>query len=339
MRKAGYDESGEMAWIEADDPNDLGSYAVVETSVVPLCTEYRYHADGVRMARVGHEAVGTVVSVPDGSDLSPGQRVVVMPTWPCGQCRFCQSGHYVHCLHPDFPWEHEGYTGGADTVAQKLIKPDWLLVPIPEGISDEMASMTLCALGPSFGAMQTLGVDSETTVLISGLGPVGLGGVVNGVDRGARVIAVEPNDFRRSLGESLGAEVVAETGDAAVAAIRDLTDGVGPDAVVECTGVEAARRVAVEAVRNLGSVAFVGEGGEFTVHVSDELIRTGKRLLGSWHYNLNDTEAIFGVVRRRGDLLERMITHRFPISDFRKAWDAQSTGKAGKVLLFNERGS
>lgn len=333
MKKASYTDTGDVAWIDIEDPADLGRYAVVETTVVPICTEYKYHFDGVRMDRIGHEAVGRVVSVPDGSDLSAGTRVVVMPTWPCGRCTYCKAGSYVHCITPDYPWEADDYTSGADTFAEQLIKPDWLLVPIPDDMSDEMASMTLCGLGPTFGAMQTLDVRKDSTVLIMGLGPVGLGGVVNAIDRGARVVAIEPNPYRRELGETLGAEVIAFTGDDVVAYIRQETADLGPDVVVECTGIEAARKVAIRTVRPMGSVAFVGEGGDLTIHVSDELIRTGKRLLGSWHYNLYDTSKLFHVVRRNTDLVESMITHRFPLERFRDAWDTQQTGRTGKVLL------
>lgn len=333
MKKAGYTDNGGIAWIETEDPADLGRYAVVEPTVVPICTEYRYHYDGVRMGRIGHEAVGRVVSVPNGSDLSAGTRVVVMPTWPCGTCPYCKAGFYVHCIRPDYPWEADDYTSGADTFAEQLIKPDWLLVPIPGDLSDEMASMTLCGLGPTFGAMQTLDVGTDSTVLIMGLGPVGLGGVVNAIDRGARVVAIEPNPYRRELGEALGAEVIASTDDDVVAYIRQETDDLGPDVVLECTGIEAARKVAIRSVRSMGSVAFVGEGGDLTTHVSDELIRTGKRLLGSWHYNLYDTPQLFDVMRRNPDLVESMITHRFPLENFVEAWNTQKTGRTGKVLL------
>ncbi|HMN60123.1 MAG TPA: hypothetical protein PJ988_07150, partial [Anaerolinea sp.] len=99
---------------------------------------------------------------------------------------------------------------GTAAYAQYLIKPDWLLLPIPEDISTEHAAMACCGLGPTFGAMQRLAVEAFDTLLICGLGPVGLGGVINAVRRGARVIGVESNPYRAQLALQLGAEIVLD---------------------------------------------------------------------------------------------------------------------------------
>ena len=74
-------------------------------------------------------------------------------------------------------------------MAQLMLKPDWLLRKVPKDVPDDYAALACCGLGPTFGAIQRMAVSSYDTLLITGLGPVGLGGVVNGVYRGARVIA------------------------------------------------------------------------------------------------------------------------------------------------------
>ena len=68
-----------------------------------------------------------------------------------------------------------------------------MLVPIPDGISYDHASMACCGLGPTFGAVQRAKLGPDDTLLITGLGPVGLGGVINGTHRGAKVIGVDTN--------------------------------------------------------------------------------------------------------------------------------------------------
>ena len=97
-------------------------------------------------------------------------------------------------------------------MAQYLLKQDWMLLPIPDDMSYEHAAMACCGLGPTFGAFQTMGVDRYDTVLITGLGPVGLGGVINAVYRGARVIGVDANRYRAKLALELGASAVIDTG-------------------------------------------------------------------------------------------------------------------------------
>jgi glucose-fructose oxidoreductase len=138
-----------------------------------------------------------------------------------------------------------------------------------------------CGLGPTYNACERLALDGHDTVLVSGAGPVGLGGVVNATHRGARVLVTEPAPYRADLARELGADAVV-----------DPTDGRGVDAAVECTGLAEARRTALEALRPRGTLAIVGEGGEFPVHGSDDLIRTGNAVLGIWHYPLGQAEDV-----------------------------------------------
>src|SRR5262249_60271962 len=88
---------------------------------------------------------------------------------------------------------------------QARCKQDWLLVPIPGGVSYGRGALACCGLGPSLGAMQTMGVSASDTILITGLGPVGLGAIVNARFRGAGVIAVESVPWRVERALAIGA--------------------------------------------------------------------------------------------------------------------------------------
>ena len=114
--------------------------------------------------------------------------------------------------------------------------------------------------------MQLMDVDRHDTVLITGLGPVGLGGVINGVYRGARVIAVDSIPYRAEKALELGAAaVVNPTDEDALQQILDLTGARrGVDKAVDCSGVVAAHRLCIDAARRKGQVAFVGECGDDT---------------------------------------------------------------------------
>lgn len=321
--------------VERETPHAWGDVVVVKIHVTPMCTEYKLYRDGHATDVLGHEAAGEVVEVAQPGRVKVGDRVVVMPQYPCGTCNYCLAGDYVYCLNNLDILRLTHNRAGTATYAQYILKQDWLLIPIPDDMSYEHASMACCGLGPTFGAMQRLDVNAYDTVLITGMGPVGLGGVVNAVYRGAKVIAVEPHPYRRNLALQLGAIAAIDPNDpTAMQQILSLTGGKGVDKAVECAGTPEAQRFMINAVRRRGQVAFVAEAGEFTVHVSNDLLRKGLVVHGIWHWNLADAPRMMHTIRAMGHLLDKMITHRFPLSRVQDAWELQLTGNCGKVLLY-----
>ena len=194
----------ECAIVQKPRPQSRGTVAVVQVRVAPLCTECKQYQQGDRSGCLGHEAVGEVAEIALPGRIQVGDRVVVMPQSACGVCALCRAGDYIYCEQNVDLLALTGSTAGTATYAQYLLKPDWLLLPIPDDISDDHAAMACCGLGPTFGAMETLGVDAEDTVLITGLGAVGLGGVINAKQRGARVIGIESHPYRAALARELG---------------------------------------------------------------------------------------------------------------------------------------
>ena len=334
----------QCSFVRRPIPRAKGEFVVVKMMAAPLCTEYADFADGCARAEfqrgdedpscLGHEAAGEVVEIAQPGNVAVGDRVVVMPGFWCGTCRFCKSGEYIHCQHPVDPHQACDCESGAAAYAEYCLKQDWLLLPIPDDISYEHASMACWGLGPAWNAMQTMQVTAEDTVLISGLGPVGLGTVINAVYRGARVICVARNPYRSKLALELGAECVInpESGDA-LAQIHDLTDGEGAAKSVETSGQLHYLNLLMAATRRKGHLAFVGESGQFPIAVSDQMIRNGLNLHGIWHWNLNDTDAMLAMIREVGPSLDKMITHRFPFREIEDAWRLQMTGACGKVVL------
>jgi len=320
--------------IDLPTPKAKGEFTVVKIHAAPMCTEYKSFRDGVSCQSIGHEAAGEVVEVAQAGRVKVGDRVVVMPQIPCGKCSLCLKGEYIHCQNCLDVAEVAGYPHGNGTYAQYMLKQDWLLVPIPDEMSYEHASMACCGLGPTFGAMQTMHVDAFDTVVITGMGPVGLGGVINAAYRGARVIAVSRNPFRANLARELGAEAVINPDDKnALEQIMDLTGGIGFDKAVECSGVPARMRLLIDAARRKGQIAFVGEAEDLTIKVSDDMIRKGLTLFGAWHFNLSDTPRIMQIIADSADKLDRLITHTFPMNKVQEAFELQLTGQCGKVIL------
>jgi threonine dehydrogenase-like Zn-dependent dehydrogenase len=299
-----------------------------------MCTEYETFLSGHRADQLGHEAVGEVVEVAQPGRVEAGDRVVVLPQYPCGRCALCLAGDYTFCEHSyDFAEAH-GTADGSATMAQYMLKPDWLLHPIPDGISYERASLAGCALGPAFGAFRDMKLDAFDTVLITGAGPVGLGAVVNASYWGATPIVVESVPYRVEVARRMGVAHILDPDDSdLVRKIRDLTGGRGADCAVECAGVVAAQRVCLEATRRRGRIAFVGEcDDELPVRVSPDLIRNGYRLYGSWYYNRRDVAPVLRVIQE-SPLIGHLISHVLPMSRIQEAFELSASHRTAKVIL------
>jgi len=192
--------------------------------------------------------------------------------------------------------------------------------------------MACCGLGPTFNAIQMMKVNSLDCVLISGLGAVGLGGVVNARVRGARVIGIEGHPYRVALAKTLGAEAVFDPTDPdLVTKIRDLTGGKGADKSIEASSTETGPGVLAQATRLNGELTSVGWGRP--INMKDVVFR-GITVRGAWHWNhLRDGRAMAETLTKAAPLLDKLITHTFPMSRVQDAWELQMTGNCGKVLL------
>lgn len=318
--------------VDQPEPTIAGNYAKVKVLTAPMCTEVHAYRDGHVTEELGHEAAGVVLEVPATSHLKVGQRVVVMPQNGCGLCVQCLCGEHIHCTQPINPHAVCGCANGRATYAQVLIQQDWLLVPIPEDIDMDHASMACCGLGPTFNSMQLMDVNAMDTLLVSGLGPVGLGAVVNGLVRGARVLAIEGNPWRAALAKSMGVEeVVDPSNENALAQIMELTKGLGVDKSVETSSAEMAPDFLVKASRKKGHVTSVGWGGPI---LARDIVAKGLHIHGAWHWNhLCDVGAMWTTIRKTEKLLDMQITHRMPMNRVEEAFKLQLGGECGKILL------
>jgi threonine dehydrogenase-like Zn-dependent dehydrogenase len=334
MKKAVILGEHQAGLVDVPTPQPKADWALVKVYVTPMCTEYKMFVPGHQAQFLGHEAAGEVVEIAQPGQVQVGDRVVVMPLYACGKCDLCIAGDFIHCENvPDF----ETFTGspeGRATYAQYLLKPSWLLAKIPDGVSYELASLSLCALGPSFGAFDAMDIDVFDTVLITGLGAVGLGAVVNAKFRGARVIGVESIPYRVERARMLGADVVLDPRDeSTLDQIRELTGGKGVDKALDCAGVVAAQRLCIDATRRKGQVAFVGEcNDDLKIKISPDMIRKGLTIRGSWHYNLTLFPKIMQVIRE-SPVIDKLISHVLPMSEIQKAFEISASHQCAKILL------
>ncbi len=312
--------------VERPTPGLRDGWALVRIDAAPLCAEYKLFRSGRTGESLGHEAAGTVVECAGRTAVQPGDRVVVMPQYPCGTCDHCRSGEYIYC--------EDNLDDDAGTMAEYIAKPAWLLVPIPADVPTDLGALACCGLGPSYGALARASASAGATLLVTGLGPVGLGAVVNGVYRGLRVIGVDGNAYRAALARDLGAVAVLDPNDPDVLAqIRALSGGRGPGVGVDCSGHVDAHRLQLDAAARRACVVLVGESNEATpIRVSPDLIRKGLTVMGSWHYSLTDVPNVMRVI---GEFpgVERLITHRFPFDRVQEAFEVSESQQCAKVIL------
>lgn len=329
MRAAAITDTGRVEVVEQVRPTATRDLVVVKNLVAPMCTEFKQRRAGVLSESVGHEAAGIVVDAGGSTRVRVGDRVAVMPHYGCGSCEDCLAGDHMHCVRQRDVLAETGQPHGTGSYAQYVLKPDWLLAPVPDDISLKHAAFACCGLGPTFAALQRMHVGALDTLLVSGCGPVGLGAVVQGVVRGARVLAVETHPYRAQLARDLGAERVLDPlSEDVPAVVHELTGGA--DAGVETSGAPTAARTLALAARRRGSVSFIS----WNDIELPALVPLGLTLHGIWHWNhLTMARAMWDTIRKARPLLDTMLTHVLPLEDVAAAMDLQDTGRCGKVFL------
>ena len=328
--------SGErkVEFVELPDPQPQSDWVVVKIRASALCTEYKAYTTGRRVAILGHEGAGEVVAVAQPTSVQVGDKVVVLPQYPCGTCELCISGDYVYCENNYNFEEFNGSESGSGTFAHFTLKPSWLLPKIPEDVSFAKATMAIDGVGASFGGLEAINVNAQDTVLITGLGPVGLGAIVNAKFRNARIIGVEPSAWRKQRALDMGVEVVLDPNDPTIEIrIKDLTSGHGVDCAIDCSGNVMAERLCIDATRRRGRVVFVGESrDDLTIEVRRDMIRKGLTVVGSWLYNRTDYHKVMKVIQE-SPLIDLLISHEMPMTKLQDAFEILDRGEGAKIVI------
>ncbi|MEU9268491.1 zinc-dependent alcohol dehydrogenase family protein [Streptomyces sp. NPDC048251] len=237
---------------------------------------YRGVASRTAGQRIGHEFLGTVEAVgSEVRDLRPGDFVVAPFVWSDGTCDYCREGLQTSCPQGGF-WGEVGSDGGQGE-AVRVPFADGTLVKLPKETADEEKLLpSLLALSDVMSTGHHAAVAARVrpgaTVAVVGDGAVGLCGVLAAQRLGAgRIIALGRHEQRTAIARGFGAtDVVAERGEAAIEAVKELTGGQGAHAVLEAVGTEESMRTAISIARDGGAVGYVGvpHGGSAGVDIS-----------------------------------------------------------------------
>lgn len=242
--------------------------AVVRVLRACICGSdlWAYRGESARQPgqRIGHEFLGVVEETGAGVDgFAVGDLVVAPFVWSDGTCAYCADGLTTSCPEGGF-WGSVGSDGGQGE-AVRVPHADGTLVKLPAAAaSDDRLLTALLALSDVLGtghhAALGAGVTKGSTVAVVGDGAVGLCGVLAAKRLGAeRIIALGRHSARTDIARRFGAtDVVAERGEAALAAVRELTRGEGAHSVIEAVGTEQSMRTALDIVRDGGAIGYVG---------------------------------------------------------------------------------
>ncbi|WP_083392046.1 zinc-binding dehydrogenase [Bacillus sp. MUM 13] len=276
----------------------------------------------------GHEPAGIITQVGDGvSKFQEGDRVAVYLALGCGECAHCKSGYKMFCKE----FKCIGFdANGGD--ADYMVVPAENCMRLPDDISFVTAAVSTDAVGTLFHAQKRLGISGRDKLVIFGMGPMGAAGVMIAHALGATVIAVDMLDERLEMAKELGADYVINGKNTNVQEeIARITNGIGADAAIDCSGSPFAENDALDCVRPHGRVAFVGESKESTIKPSQQLIRKQVTLIGSWYFPIQEFDEIAEFIVRKKLPVEKLVTHRFKLEEAETAFrlfDERKTEKA-----------
>ncbi len=328
---------------------------------------------------VGHEPMGVVEEIGPGvRDLAVGDRVVVPFNVSCGTCWMCSRGLHSQC---ETTQNREHGTGaslfgysvlygqvpGGQAEAMRVPFADTLPIAVPDGPPDERFIYLSDVLPTAWQAVEYADVPEGGTLMVIGVGPIGDMACRIALSRGLRVIAVDPVPARLARVAARGVEVL-QSGDEVPDRVRALTDGRGPDSVIDAVGMEAhgspvaemgqkalrllpkqvqgtvmtkagvdrlaALYLAIECVRRGGTVSVSGVYGGAADPMPMLQLFDKQIQLRMGQANVRRwSDDILAVLNQDDDVLgvEQFATHRLPLQDAPEAYATFRDKKDGMV--------
>lgn len=279
--------------------------------------------------QTGHEFVGEIVELCDNvNGLKVGQKVSGEGHLVCGHCRNCKAGKRHLCAH----------TVGVGVnrpgaFAEYLCIPATNVFPIPDGISDDEASI-LDPLGNAVHTALSYDLVGED-VLITGAGPIGIMASVIAKHVGARhIVLTDVNEYRLELAKKLGVNHPINVGKTDLKEVmHELKMSEGFDVGLEMSGSPHALNSMLATMKHGGKIALLGILPPNTAIEWNDVIFKGLFIKGIYGREIFETWYKMCAMIQSGLNIKPIFTHRFKVDDFQKGFDAMLSGKAGKVIL------
>ncbi|MEV0720301.1 Zn-dependent alcohol dehydrogenase [Asanoa sp. NPDC050611] len=342
------------------DPPRAGE-VLVDIAHCGVCHSDLHYLDGSLRTGLpvilGHEAAGVVAAVgPSVTDLKPGDKVVLTMAPSCGRCYWCANGERTLCQRfaglvggafPDgstrLSWQGAPVRRGLvlSAFAERTVVPVEAAVRIPDDMPTEIAAVIGCAVQTGVGAvLNTARVPVGASVVVSGLGAVGLSIVQAAVIAGATtILAADMNAARRAEALRLGATHVADPVAEPVDKLaRSLTDGRGADFAFDAVGRGAVVETLLKATRNGGTTVMVGIPSTSDTVSVRALVHAfyEKKLVGCYLGSANphrDFPRILDLWRAGRLDLAGMVTAKRPLAEVNLALDDLRRGAGVRTVL------
>lgn len=343
MRAVVLSGPNQFAPAEIEKPQIGPDEILLEMKAAAICgTDMRIltgkKTKGVRYPSViGHEFCGVIAEV--GADVKGyevGEKVVVANVIPCHHCSSCLRGRTNACLdRKAIGYEFDGGFEEYIRIPSICIE-NGNVVKLPEYMSYQAGAL-IEPLSCCIRGLKNAGTGFNDDVLIVGAGPIGLFHLQLSKIAGARkVIVSEPNEQRRKVALELGADLVVDPTKEDLPAIVDReTNGQGMDVIVMAIGVPALVNSTLKLCKRGGTVnlfaGFAGTG-ESTVEVNT-IHYNEINVNGSTAYKLEDYLAAAEMIKSGKIDADKIVTHRFKIEDFQKAYDVCVAGTGLKVII------
>ncbi len=338
MRGAVLHAPGDVRVEERPDPRiEQPTDAVIRLAATCVCGSDLWPYRGIEAvngpAPMGHEYVGVVEEV--GSEVTtiqPGQFVVGSFFASDNTCDICRAGYQTHCVN-----RQPGAPTGAQAQYARIPLADGTLVATPDLPSDDLVPSLLAAsdvLGTGWFAAVAAEAGPGRTVAVVGDGAVGLLGVLAARQLGAeRVIAFSRHEDRQRLAREFGAtDIVTTRGDEGVAAVEELTNGLGAHSVIEAVGTQESMLQAIRATRPGGHVGYVGVSHDVSLP-GEELFFSGVHLHGGPAPVRRFLPELIDLICSRAIDPGRVFDLELPLEQAAEGYRAMDERRAIKTLL------
>jgi L-iditol 2-dehydrogenase len=272
----------------------------------------------------GHEYMGTVAKLGPGVDeYGIGDRVAVEIHAGCGRCERCRMGMYTSCLNYGLNYGeyNKGHRANGFTTdggfAEYAVNHINTLVHVPDGMSDEEATLIVTAGTAMYGLDVLGGLIAGESLVVTGPGPIGLMSVAVGKALGAQpVILTGTRDSRLNMGIKLGADhVINVQKENPVDAVKRITEGKGVHYVMECSGAPNALNEAMDMVNRGGRICLAAFPGEPVRVDLAKLVRNNIYVFGIRGEGRSATHRAAALMAQKRFDAKLMHTHTFPLEE------------------------
>ena len=298
-------EPGKAMLTEILEPSNNFGEALLQVRMIGLCgtdlKTFRGENPLVTFPRVlGHEVAATIIHAGGGrsNDLVEGTAVTLAPYTACGQCASCLRGRPNAC--------RSNQTLG---VQRDGALTERIAVPFEKLYSANLSFKELCLVEPltvGFHAAKRGRITNRDTVAVFGCGGVGLGAISASAFHGARVIAIDMDDAKLEIARKAGAADIVHSGEEDLHhRLSKLTDGRGPDCIIEAIGLTQTFRASVEEVAFTGRVVYIGYAKEPVAYETSLFVQKELDIMGSRNALPEDFREVIRMLEEK----------RFPVDD------------------------